>query len=308
MTEITASLVKELRDKTGAGMMNCKKALGEADGDLEAAIDWLRKKGMAAAAKKSGRVAVEGLIGVAVEGDVGALVEVNAETDFVSRNDVFQAYVRTVTGLALEKDDDLSSLLAGEYPESGRSVEEELTHLIATIGENMSFRRAARLQVEEGVMASYIHNSVVPGMGRIGVLVGLSSTGDKEKLSDLGKQVAMHVAAANPQSVSQDDLDPELVERERAILAEQARASGKPEEIIGKMVEGRLRKFFEEVALLDQTFVIDGENKVSQAIAEAAKDIGAEVTITGFVRFALGEGVERKEEDFATEVAAAAGA
>ncbi len=308
MTEITASLVKELRDKTGAGMMNCKKALGEADGDLEAAIDWLRKKGMAAAAKKSGRVAVEGLIGVAVEGDVGALVEVNAETDFVSRNDVFQAYVRTVTGLALEKDDDLSSLLAGEYPESGRNVEEELTHLIATIGENMSFRRAARLQVEEGVMASYIHNSVVPGMGRIGVLVGLSSTGDKEKLSDLGKQVAMHVAAANPQSVSQDDLDPELVERERAILAEQARASGKPEEIIGKMVEGRLRKFFEEVALLDQTFVIDGENKVSQAIAEAAKDIGAEVTITGFVRFALGEGVERKEEDFATEVAAAAGA
>ncbi len=308
MTEITASLVKELRDKTGAGMMNCKKALGEADGDLEAAIDWLRKKGMAAAAKKSGRVAVEGLIGVAVEGDVGALVEVNAETDFVSRNDVFQAYVRTVTGLALEKDDDLSSLLAGEYPESGRNVEEELTHLIATIGENMSFRRAARLQVEEGVMASYIHNSVVPGMGRIGVLVGLSSTGDKEKLSDLGKQVAMHVAAANPQSVSQDDLDPELVERERAILAEQARASGKPEEIIGKMVEGRLRKFFEEVALLDQIFVIDGENKVSQAIAEAAKDIGAEVTITGFVRFALGEGVERKEEDFATEVAAAAGA
>ncbi len=308
MTEITASLVKELRDKTGAGMMNCKKALGEADGDLEAAIDWLRKKGMAAAAKKSGRVAVEGLIGIAVEGDVGALVEVNAETDFVSRNDVFQAYVRTVTGLALEKDDDLSSLLAGEYPESGRNVEEELTHLIATIGENMSFRRAARLQVEEGVMASYIHNSVVPGMGRIGVLVGLSSTGDKEKLSDLGKQVAMHVAAANPQSVSQDDLDPELVERERAILAEQARASGKPEEIIGKMVEGRLRKFFEEVALLDQIFVIDGENKVSQAIAEAAKDIGAEVTITGFVRFALGEGVERKEEDFATEVAAAAGA
>ena len=307
MTEITASLVKELRDKTGAGMMNCKKALGEADGDLEAAIDWLRKKGMAAAAKKSGRVAVEGLIGIAVEGDVGALVEVNAETDFVSRNDVFQAYVQTVTGLALEKGDDLSLLLAGEYPESGRSVEEELTHLISTIGENMSFRRTARLQVEEGVMASYVHNSVVSGMGRIGVLVGLSSTGDKEKLSDLGKQVAMHVAAANPQSVSQDDLDPELVERERAILAEQARASGKPEEIIGKMVEGRLRKFFEEVVLLDQTFVIDGESKVSQAIAEAAKDMGAEVTITGFMRFVLGEGVERKEEDFAAEVAAAAG-
>ena len=307
MAEITASLVKELRDKTGVGMMDCKQALSENDGDLEAAVDWLRKKGMAAADKKSGRIAAEGLIGVAIKGNVGALVEVNAETDFVSRNDVFQAYVRTVTGLALEKGDDLSSLLAGECPESGRSVEEELTHLIATIGENMSLRRAARLQVEDGVMASYIHNSVVPSMGRIGVLVGLSSSGDKEKLSDLGKQVAMHVAAANPQSVSQDDLDPELIERERAILVEQARASGKPEDIIGKMVEGRLRKFFEEVVLLDQTFVIDGESKVSQAIAEAAKDIGAEVTITGFVRFALGEGVECKEEDFAAEVAAAAG-
>ena len=307
MAEITASLVKELRDKTGVGMMDCKQALSENDGDLEAAVDWLRKKGMAAADKKSGRIAAEGLIGVAIKGNVGALVEVNAETDFVSRNDVFQAYVRTVTGLALEKGDDLSSLLAGECPESGRSVEEELTHLIATIGENMSLRRAARLQVEDGVMASYIHNSVVPSMGRIGVLVGLSSSGDKEKLSDLGKQVAMHVAAANPQSVSQDDLDPELIERERAILVEQARASGKPEDIIGKMVEGRLRKFFEEVVLLDQTFVIDGENKVSQAIAEAAKDIGAEVTITEFVRFALGDGVERKEDDFAAEVAAAAG-
>ncbi len=307
MAEITASLVKELRDKTGVGMMDCKQALSENDGDLEAAVDWLRKKGMAAADKKSGRIAAEGLIGVAIKGNVGALVEVNAETDFVSRNDVFQAYVRTVTGLALEKGDDLSSLLAGECPESGRSVEEELTHLIATIGENMSLRRAARLQVEDGVMASYIHNSVVPSMGRIGVLVGLSSSGDKEKLSDLGKQVAMHVAAANPQSVSQDDLDPELIERERAILVEQARASGKPEDIIGKMVEGRLRKFFEEVVLLDQTFVIDGESKVSQTIAEAAKDMGAEVTITGFMRFVLGEGVERKEEDFAAEVAAAAG-
>ncbi len=307
MTEITASLVKELRDKTGVGMMDCKQALRENDGDLEAAVDWLRKKGMAAADKKSGRIAAEGLIGVAIKGNVGALVEVNAETDFVSRNDVFQAYVRTVTGLALENGDDLSSLLAGECPESGRSVEEELTHLIATIGENMSLRRAARLQVEDGVMASYIHNSVVPSMGRIGVLVGLSSPGDKEKLSDLGKQVAMHVAAANPQSVSQDDLDPELIERERAILVEQARASGKPEDIIGKVVEGRLRKFFEEVVLLDQTFVIDGESKVSQTIAEAAKDMGAEVTITGFMRFVLGEGVERKEEDFAAEVAAAAG-
>ncbi len=307
MAEITASLVKELRDKTGAGMMNCKKALGEADGDLEAAIDWLRKKGMAAAAKKSGRVAVEGLIGVAVESDVGALVEVNAETDFVSRNDIFKAYVRTMAALAMEKGDDLKILLAEDYPSSERSVEEELTHLIATIGENMAFRRVARLQVEEGVVVSYIHNAVEPGMGRIGVLVGLSSTGDKEKLFELGKQVAMHVAAANPQSVTQDDLDPELIERERNVLAAQARASGKPEEIIDKMVEGRLRKFFKEVVLLEQIFVIDGESKVAQAIAEAAKGIGTDVEVTGFLRFALGESMECKEENSAATMATAAG-
>jgi elongation factor Ts len=307
MTKITASLVKELRDKTGVGMMDCKKALSETDGNIEAAVDWLRKKGMSTAAKKSGRIAAEGLIGVAVKGSIGALVEVNAETDFVSRNDIFQAYVQTVSALVLEKGDDLPSLLAGDYPESGRSVEDELTHMISTIGENMAFRRAACLQVEEGVVTSYIHNAVAPGVGRIGVLVGLSSDGDKKKLSELGKQVAMHVAAANPESVSQDDLDHGLIERERAILAEQARASGKPEEIIDKMVEGRLRKFFEEVALLDQTFVIDGESKVGKAITETAKDIGAEVNVTEFLRFALGEGVEHKEEDFATEVAAAAG-
>jgi len=307
MAGITASLVKELRDKTGVGMMDCKKALSETDGDLETAVDWLRKKGMSTAAKKLGRVAAEGLIGVAVEGSVGALVEVNAETDFVSRNDIFQAYVQTVSGLVLENGDELPLLLAGDYPESGRSVEDELTHMISTIGENMNFRRAACLQVEEGVVASYIHNAVAPGMGRIGVLVGISSAGDKEKLSEMGKQVAMHVAAANPESVSQGDLDHSLIERERSILAEQARASGRPEEIINKMVEGRLRKFFEEVVLLDQTFVIDGESKVGQAIAETAKDIGTEVNITGFLRFALGEGVERKEEDFAAEVAAAAG-
>jgi elongation factor Ts len=305
MVEITASLVRELRDKAGVGMMDCKKALSETDGDLEAAVDWLRKKGMSMAAKKSGRVAAEGLIGVAVEGSIGALVEVNAETDFVSRNDIFKSYVQMVSGLVLEKGDDLPSLLAGDYPESGRSVEEELTHMISTIGENMTFRRAACLQVKEGVVASYIHNMVAPGMGRIGVLVGLSSAGDKEKLSELGKQVAMHVAAANPESVSQDDLDHSLIERERAILVEQARAGGKPEEIIDKIVEGRLRKFLEEVTLLDQIFVIDGESKVGQVIAKTAKDIGAEVNVTGFLRFALGEGLERKEEDFAAEVAAA---
>jgi len=305
MAEITALLVRELRDKAGVGMMDCKKALCETDGDLEAAVDWLRKKGMSMAAKKSGRVAAEGLIGVAVEGSIGALVEVNAETDFVSRNDIFKSYVQMVSGLVLEKGDDLPSLLAGDYPESGRSVEEELTHMISTIGENMTFRRAACLQVKEGVVASYIHNMVAPGMGRIGVLVGLSSAGDKEKLSELGKQVAMHVAAANPESVSQDDLDHSLIERERAILVEQARAGGKPEEIIDKIVEGRLRKFLEEVTLLDQIFVIDGESKVGQVIAKTAKDIGAEVNVTGFLRFALGEGLERKEEDFAAEVAAA---
>ncbi len=307
MAQITASLVKELREKTGAGMMDCKKALGETDGDLEAAVDWLRTKGLAAAAKKAGRIASEGLVGIAVDGTTGAVVEVNAETDFVARNETFQEFVANVAKIALGTGSDMDALKAAAYPGTGRTVEEEITHLIATIGENMSLRRADVLKVEAGVLAAYMHNQLVPGLGKIGVLVGLESSGDAGKLEAVGKQVAMHVAAASPQSVSRDDLDPSILEREREVLSEQARESGKPENIIEKMVEGRLRKFFEDVCLLDQTFVVDGETKVSKVVEAAGKDAGAAVAVKGFHRFALGEGLEKREEDFAAEVAAAAG-
>jgi len=306
MAEITAALVKELREKTGAGMMDCKKALTETGGDVEAAVDWLRKKGLAAAAKKAGRTAAEGLIGVVTDGPRGAVVEVNAETDFVGRNDKFQAYVTTVTGLAVQQGGDLQALSAAAYPGTGRSVAEELTQLIATIGENMSLRRAQALSVGSGVVAGYVHGQVVEGLGKIGVLVALESEGDTAKLAALGKQLAMHVAAANPVAVDRDGVDTTLLDREREVLADQARASGKAEEIIAKMVEGRLRKFYEEVCLLEQVFVIDGESKVSKVLEAAAKDVGAPVKITGFARFQLGEGIEKEESDFAAEVAAAA--
>ncbi|MBL8708880.1 MAG: elongation factor Ts [Rhodospirillaceae bacterium] len=303
MAEITAALVKELREASGAGMMDCKKALAENNGDVEASIDWLRKKGLAAAAKKAGRVAAEGLVGAIAEGKVGALVEVNSETDFVARNDQFQGFVSAVTRLALSGGD-VEALKAAKYPEGGVTVAEKLTNLVATIGENMNLRRAARLSVKDGVVASYVHNAAAPGIGKIGVLVALESTGDAAKLQALGKQIAMHVAAANPQSLSIDAVDPASLERERSVLAEQARASGKPEEIIGKMVEGRLRKFYEEVVLLEQVYVIDGESRVKQVVEKAAKEIGAPVTLTGFARMALGEGIEKEEKDFASEVAA----
>jgi elongation factor Ts len=301
---VTAALVKDLREKTGAGMMDCKKALTETDGDVEAAVDWLRTKGLAAAAKKSGRVAAEGLVSVAVEGTKGAAVEVNSETDFVARNDAFQAFVSTVGALVLANGDDLEALNGVAYPDTGRNVGEELTHNIATIGENMSIRRAASVSVESGVVVPYVHNAVVPGLGKIGVLVALESTGDADKLGELGKQIAMHVAAAAPKSLSTDDLDPEAVERERQVLIEQARESGRPDDIIQKMVEGRLRKFYQEVVLLEQTYVIDNETKVAKVVENAAKDIGAPVKLAGFVRFQLGEGVEKEESDFAAEVAA----
>ncbi|MCZ6861905.1 MAG: translation elongation factor Ts [Alphaproteobacteria bacterium] len=307
MAEITAAQVKSLREKTGAGMMDCKKALNESGGDLEAATDWLRKKGLSAAAKKSGRVAAEGLIGILVEGGKGAVVEVNSETDFVARNEAFQGFVRQVSATALVTDDDVEALKAAAYADSGRSVGEELTEMIATIGENMDVRRAAVLSVGKGVIASYAHSSIASGTGRIGVLVALESEGDVDKLIVLGKQLAMHVAASDPQAVSTDQLDPAVVSRERKILKEQAMASGKPPEIAEKMVEGRLRKFYEEIVLLEQTFVIDTEKKVGQAIEAAAGEIGAGVEITGFVRFALGEGIERKEDDFVAEVAELAG-
>ncbi len=307
MAEITAALVKQLRETTGVGMMDCKKALAETDGDIEAAVDWLRTKGLAQAQKKAGRVAAEGLIGVAVDGNTSAVVEVNSETDFVARNDTFQEFVSVFAKLALTVGDDMAALKAASYPNTDRTVEEELTHMIATIGENMNLRRAARLTIENGVISSYVHNALTDGLGKIGVVVGLESTADSTGLATLGKQLAMHIAAAKPQSVSRDDLDPGAIERERQVLSEQARESGKPEEIIGKMVEGRLRKFYEEVCLLDQTFVIDGESTVSTVLENASKDMGAEVKITGFHLFVLGEGIERKEEDFAAEVQAAMG-
>ena len=306
MAEITAALVKELREKTGAGMMDCKKALTETDGDLEGAVDWLRTKGLAAAAKKAGRAASEGLVGVAVDGANGAIVEINAETDFVARDDTFQGFVGSVANIALEAGSDLNALNSAAMPDSDRNVGEELTHLISTIGENMTMRRAATISVTKGALASYVHSAISPGLGKIGVLVGLESDADADKLSEVGKQIAMHIAAAKPLSVSQDDLDPEELEREKSILAEQARDSGKPENIIEKMVEGRLRKYYEEVCLLDQVFVIDGETKISDVLAKAGNDLGAPVSVSGFALFVLGEGVEKKEEDFAAEVAAAA--
>ncbi|WP_417515195.1 translation elongation factor Ts [Minwuia sp.] len=305
MAQITAGLVKELREKTGGGMMDCKKALQETDGDLEAAVDWLRKKGLAAAAKKAGRTAAEGLIGVATEGTRGAMVELNSETDFVARNDKFQNIVNNLTAIALKNDGDLAAVKAAAYPGSDRNVEEELTNAIATIGENMSLRRAAGLSVSSGVVSSYVHNAVADGLGKMGVLVALESTGDQAKLDELGKQLAMHVAAANPQAISAEDMDQDTVERERTVLRDQALASGKPAEIVDKMVEGRIRKFYQEVVLMEQTFVIDGETVVKKAVKNAEAGIGAPVAVKGFVRFALGEGIEREESDFAAEVAAA---
>ncbi len=307
MADITAALVKELREKTSAGMMDCKTALVETDGDIEAAVDWLRTKGLSAAEKKAGRVTSEGLIGISVEEGTGALVEVNAETDFIARNDDFQAFVQTVADLARVSGGDLEALKAADYPETGRTVEEELTHLIATIGENMSLRQVKNVTVGNGVLGSYMHNALAPGLGKIGVLVALESEADAAALETLGKQIAMHVAAAKPLTVNRDGLDPGVVERERDVLAEQARESGKPEDIIEKMLEGRMRKFYEEVCLLDQTFVIDGESKLEKVLEDAGKEAGKPVSVSAFGLFVLGEGVEKKEEDFAAEVAAAIG-
>jgi elongation factor Ts len=304
MAEITAALVKDLREKTGAGMMDCKKALGETGGDLEKAVDWLRTKGLSAAAKKAGRVAAEGLVGVTASGTRGAVIEVNAETDFVGRNDQFQKFVAIATKSALEQGGDLAKVAKAAYPGSGRDVQGELTNMIATIGENMSLRRAAALSVSDGVVAAYTHNAVAPDLGKIGVLVALESTGDKAKLAPLAKQLAMHVAAANPQALTADALDKTVVERERAVLAEKAGQSGKTPEIVAKMVEGGLRKFQQEVVLLEQAFVMDGKTKVSKVVEDAAKQVGAPVKLAGFLRFALGEGIEKKQEDFAAEVAA----
>jgi elongation factor Ts len=302
MAEISAALVKELREKTGAGMMDCKKALAETGGALEPAVDWLRKKGLAAAAKKAGRVASEGLVGAAVKGNVGALVEVNSETDFVARTETFQAFTREVTEAAIELEGALDAITARKHS-SGRTVAEELTHLVATIGENMALRRAGALKVDRGLVASYVHGQVAPGLGRIGVLVALESTGDAGKLAALGKQLAMHVAAANPQALDVSSLDPAQLERERNVLAEQARASGKPEEIVQKMLEGRLRKHYQEVVLLEQDFVVEPGTSVGKAVEAAAKSLGAPIRVAGYLRFALGEGIDKPVHDLAAEVA-----
>jgi elongation factor Ts len=304
MAEITASLVKELREKTGAGMMDCKRALSETSGDVEGAVDWLRKKGLAAAAKKAGRIAAEGLVGISVAGAVGAVVEVNAETDFIARNETFQNFVRTVAELARLKGDDLETLKAVPIPGTSRNLVEELTHHIATIGENMSVRRARRLAVQSGVVAGYVHNALAPNLGKIGVLVALDSTAAADKLAVLGRQLAMHVAAANPQYLDIASVDPDALERERGVLREQAAATGKSGQIVDKMVEGRLRKFYEEVVLLEQVFVVDGETRVAKVIEAAAKEAGAPIKVTAFVRYALGEGIDRGTTDFAAEVAA----
>ena len=306
MAEITAATVKELRERTGAGMMDCKKALGETQGDMEAAIDWLRTKGLAAAAKKAGRTAAEGLVGVAVAGNRGAVVEVNSETDFVAKNEQFQEFVRTVADLALQGSGNVENLLSASWP-AGGTVQEKLTSNVATIGENQSLRRTAVLQVNDGVVVSYVHNSVAPGLGKIGVLVALESAADKGALETLGKQLAMHIAAANPQALTGEELDSATIERERSIAAEKAKESGKPDAIVEKMVEGAIAKFRKENALLSQLFVMDNKTKVEDVVAAAGKQAGATITISAFVRFQLGEGIEKKESDFAAEVAAASG-
>ncbi len=302
MAEITAALVKELRETTGAGMMDCKKALVEAEGDLEAAIDWLRKKGLSAAAKKSGRVAAEGLVAVEVSGTKAIALEVNAETDFVARNDKFQAFAAQAAKVALESGVDMDGLKTQPYPEANRNVAEELTQLIALVGENMNLRRLTSLCVSQGAIASYVHNAVSPGLGKIGVLVALESAADQAKLLELGKQIAMHVAATHPQALAIENIDPQDLEREKKVLSEQARASGKPEAIIEKMVEGRLRKYYEEVVLLEQVYVVDGESRIKDVVEQASQDLGTQVKLLGFVRYQLGEGIEKAEEDFAAEV------
>jgi elongation factor Ts len=294
-------MVKNLRDKTGAGMMDCKNALTETNGDFEAAVDVLRKKGLSKAAKKAGRVAAEGLIGVASGGNAGALVEVNAETDFVAKNDQFKEFVKKAAALALEEDGDLEKLLKRDF-KNGASVEQTLTSLVSTIGENMSVRRTIALAVNPGVVASYVHNASSPELGKIGVLVALKSTADQARLAALGRQIAMHIAAASPLALKPEHLPKEIVDRERAIQTDVARQSGKPENVIEKMMEGRMRKFYEETVLLYQTFVIDGETQISKVVEKAAKELGAPIEIEGYVRFQVGEGIERVESDFADEV------
>ena len=304
---LSASMVKELREKSGAGMMDCKKALQETDGIMEEAVDWLRKNGLSAVAKKSGRVAAEGLIGVTVKESSGAIIEINSETDFVARNEIFQGFVRTCSELAIDNNNDVTFLKQLAYPNSGRTVEEELTNNIATIGENMNIRRIETLKISNGVVISYVHNSVKEGLGRLGVLVSIKTDVKSDKLLAVGKQIAMHIAATSPQSLNIEELDEEIVEREKQILIDQALASGKPKDIAEKMVIGRMQKFYQDVVLNEQTFVIDGETKIKDVIIKLGKDINSKVELTAFKRLTLGEGIEVADIDFAAEVAATAG-
>lgn len=307
MTEITAAMVKNLRETTSAGMLDCKKALVETNGDMEQAVDWLRKKGLSSAAKKASRIAAEGLVSVAVDGNKGAIAEVNSETDFVAKNDIFQEYVADAAIVALRSNGEVCDMKTFNCPKCGKTFEERLTDMIAKIGENMNLRRAKMVEVDDGVIASYIHNAATATTGKIGVLVALESKADKAKLAELGKHIAMHIAASNPLFQTIADVDSEAVEREKAIFAEQAKASGKPENIIEKMVEGRVRKYYDEVVLEEQAYIMDPDKKVKQIIADAAKEMGTDIKLKEFVCFRLGEGLQKKEEDFAAEVAAQLG-
>lgn len=307
MTEITAAMVKDLRETTSAGMLDCKKALVETNGDMEQAVDWLRKKGLSSAAKKASRIAAEGLVSVAVDGNKGAIAEVNSETDFVAKNDIFQEYVADAAIVALRSNGEVCDMKTFNCPKCGKTFEERLTDMIAKIGENMNLRRAKMVEVDDGVIASYIHNAATATTGKIGVLVALESKADKAKLAELGKHIAMHIAASNPLFQTIADVDSEAVEREKAIFAEQAKASGKPENIIEKMVEGRVRKYYDEVVLEEQAYIMDPDKKIKQIIADAAKEMGTDIKLKEFVCFRLGEGLQKKEEDFAAEVAAQLG-
>ncbi|MCX4348703.1 MAG: translation elongation factor Ts [Alphaproteobacteria bacterium] len=304
MTNITAAMVKELRETTSAGMLDCKKALTETNGDMEQAVDWLRKKGLASAAKKASRIAAEGLVAVAVDGTKGAVVEVNSETDFVAKNDIFQEYVEDAATVALMSKGEVCDMKTFQCPKVNKSFEERLTDMIAKIGENMNLRRAKMIEVNDGVVASYIHNAARPNVGKIGVLVALESSADKAKLAELGKHIAMHIAASAPQFLNIASVDPAAVEHEKSIFAEQAAASGKPANIIEKMVEGRVKKYYDEVVLEEQAYIMDPDKKVKDVIADTAKELGADIKLKEFVCFRLGEGLQKKEEDFAAEVAA----
>ncbi|MGE0753951.1 MAG: translation elongation factor Ts [Alphaproteobacteria bacterium] len=309
MTQVSAEHVKELREKTGAGILDCRKALTETSGNMENAVDWLRKKGLSAAAKKSGRVAAEGLIAVAVEGPKGAIIELNSETDFVAKNDQFQKLAASIAEFAVHQNiGDVEKLKDAKCPKTGKSISEQVTGAIATIGENITLRRSAALSVNKGVVASYVHSAAAPGLGKIGVLVALESEADAGKLEALGKQIAMHIAAARPDATRKEEVSTQMLDRERDVYREQAKASGKPADVIEKMIEGRIRKYYEEVVLLEQLFVVDGKSKVSDVVAAAAKEAGKPIEVKGFIRLQVGEGIEKKEDDFAAEVAKVAGA